>query len=134
MLILQTTIIGALVAIGVVLVYADEARVREREARDSVTAVAATVADMPAIRQAVESHDADGMLQQVAERVRADTHVDFITIMDRKGRRFTHPNPAQIGGRYIGSTAQALAGRMFTETYTGTLGESVRTIAPIFDE
>ncbi|NUP01213.1 MAG: sensor histidine kinase [Nonomuraea sp.] len=133
-LILQTTIIGTLVAIGVVLVYADEARARERDARDSVTAVAATVADMPAIRLALESRDADGTLQKVAERVRADTRVDFITIMDREGRRYTHPNPKQIGGRYIGSTAQALAGRMFTEKYVGTLGESVRTIAPIFDE
>src|SRR5207253_2029541 len=45
--------------------------------------------------------------------------------------RWTHPNPAEIGGKYIGSTSQALAGQPFTETYTGTLGPSVRTIVPI---
>jgi sensor histidine kinase regulating citrate/malate metabolism len=54
--------------------------------------------------------------------------------MDPKGTRYTHPNKALIGQKYIGSTKEALSGRMFTETHTGTLGPSVRTIAPIFDD
>jgi len=46
--------------------------------------------------------------------------------------RFTHPDPAEIGRPFRGTIAPALAGRTFTETYTGTLGPSVRTTGPVF--
>lgn len=59
------------------------------------------------------------------------TEVDFITIMNPDGVRYTHPDPAKIGGKFLGNTAEALAGRLFTETWTGTLGPSVRAVAPV---
>jgi sensor histidine kinase regulating citrate/malate metabolism len=37
-----------------------------------------------------------------------------------------------IGGQFLGHTEEALAGRSFTETYTGTLGPSVRAVSPVF--
>jgi sensor histidine kinase regulating citrate/malate metabolism len=53
--------------------------------------------------------------------------------MDPDGIRFTHPDPARIGEPFIGNTGDALAGRAFTETYTGTLGPSMRAVVPVFD-
>ena len=53
--------------------------------------------------------------------------------MSREGRSYTHPTPARIGGRFLGNTAPALAGHTFTETYTGTLGPSVRAVTPVRD-
>ncbi|GGK90507.1 histidine kinase [Sphaerisporangium melleum] len=47
--------------------------------------------------------------------------------------RYTHPDPRRIGGRFLGTTAPALAGATFTETYTGTLGPSMRAVTPVRD-
>jgi sensor histidine kinase regulating citrate/malate metabolism len=72
------------------------------------------------------------VLQPYVERVRAATGTSFITVLAPDRTRFTHPDPAEIGRPFRGSIAPALAGRTFTETYTGTLGPSVRTTGPVF--
>ncbi|MQA07528.1 MAG: GHKL domain-containing protein [Pseudonocardiaceae bacterium] len=133
LLVLQVAIVGTLVGGGVLLAYLDANRATEDRAREEVVSVAATVADAPNVRSAFRSADPTGRLQPFAERVRADTGVDFITIMTPNGIRYTHPDPERIGHRFIGNTRQALAGRVFTETYTGTLGPSMRAVVPVFD-
>jgi sensor histidine kinase regulating citrate/malate metabolism len=45
--------------------------------------------------------------------------------------RYTHPTPTEIGQPFIGSVDDALAGHTIVETYTGTRGESVRTVVPV---
>lgn len=134
LLALQVVIVGVLVSAGATLAYLDAAQAADRRARDTVTAVAATLADAPNVRAAMAVQDPSRELQPFAERVRADSRVDFITIMNLGGIRYTHPNPALIGQKFLGHTVEALAGRLFTETYTGTLGPSVRAVAPVFDE
>ncbi len=134
LLVLQVVIVGVLVAAGATLVYLDAAQAADRRARDSVRAVAVTLADAPNVRAALATPDPSRELQPFAERVRADTRVDFITIMNPQGNRYTHPNPAMIGQKFLGNTADALAGRLLTETYTGTLGPSVRAVAPVFGD
>ena len=62
--------------------------------------------------------------------MRRDTGVDFVTIMSPTGIRWTHPDPAQIGEPSSATPRRALAGETFTETYTGTLGASVRAVDP----
>jgi two-component system CitB family sensor kinase len=47
--------------------------------------------------------------------------------------RLTHPDPAEIGRPFLGTVTPALRGQSFTETYTGTLGPSVRAVVPIED-
>ncbi len=51
--------------------------------------------------------------------------------MTPEGRRLSHPDVARIGKEYLGHRDEALAGRSFTEEYTGTLGASLRSIVPI---
>jgi two-component system CitB family sensor kinase len=134
LLVLQVVIVGVLVAAGATLAYVDAAQEVNRRARDTVTSVAVMLADEPTVHAALATPDPSRVLQPFAERVRADTEVDFITIMTPGGIRYTHPNPAMIGHHFLGDTADALTGRRFTETYTGTLGPSVRTVAPIFGD
>nr|WP_231713547.1 sensor histidine kinase [Arthrobacter sp. zg-Y769] len=103
------------------------------ETRSRMLAVAGTVAAGSEVRAAVDSPD-PAALQGYAREVMERVGVDFLTIMDTDRTRFTHRNPDQIGKPYIGSVDAALAGESFTETYTGTLGPSVRAITPVYDD
>jgi len=134
LLVLQLVLVVLLVGAGIALAYFDAERATDDNARETVVAVAETVADSPSVTAALETADPSAELQPFAERVRADTGVDFITIMDPDGIRLTHPDPAQIGRPFIGNTGEALAGHAFTETYTGTLGPSVRAVVPVTGE
>jgi two-component system, CitB family, sensor kinase len=133
LLVLQVIIVGFLVIAGAVVAYLDSAGRTKEATSEEVVSVALTIADSPAVVDAVEATAPSAVLQPFAERVRRDTGVDFITIMDTEGRRFTHPDPDRIGEKFLGHIDEALAGRVFTETYTGTLGPSVRAVVPIWD-
>ncbi|MBB4891212.1 sensor histidine kinase regulating citrate/malate metabolism [Streptomyces olivoverticillatus] len=127
----QIVLVTAVVAGCAVFAYLADRQQAEEAARRQVTATAATVAASAAVRTAVRTADPTTALQPYAEDVRHDTGVDFVTIMSRDGIRWTHPDPARIGARFLGHTGPALQGRTFSETYTGTLGPSVRAVAPV---
>lgn len=133
LLVLQVVIVGVLVVGGAVFAYLEAVRATEDSAREKVTSVALSVADAPSVLSALRTPDPTARLQPFAERVRADTDVDFITIMNTDGIRYTHPNPEMIGKSFIGNTEQALRGEILTETYTGTLGPSIRAVVPVLD-
>ncbi|TQS26320.1 sensor histidine kinase [Microbispora sp. KK1-11] len=132
-LVLQILVVGITVAGATLLGFLRTRELLGDEAARTSRAVAISVADAPTVLDALDDPDPSAALQPYAERVRAEAGLDFITIMSREGRRYTHPNPRQIGGRFLGTTAPALAGRTFTETYTGTLGPSVRAVTPVRD-
>ncbi|WP_246490587.1 ATP-binding protein [Brevibacterium oceani] len=100
---------------------------------ERVLSIAETLAHDPFVTEAVTGDDPSKRLQPYALTVINTADVDFITIMDRDGTRYTHPDPEQLGGKYLGSTAKARAGQAETEEYVGTLGPSVRAIVPIED-
>jgi sensor histidine kinase regulating citrate/malate metabolism len=133
LLVLQVAIVGVIVGAGAVLAYLDVAERTEDATREEVVSVALTIADSPAVVDAVLAPEPSAVLQPFAERVRRHTGVDFVTIMDTGGRRFTHPDPDRIGERFLGHVDEALAGEVLTETYTGTLGPSVRAVVPVRD-
>jgi two-component system CitB family sensor kinase len=124
--IIVIVVLGALAA-----VYSQTYRHHLDETRDKVTAVAQSVAAAPTVREALRESDPSVKLQPFAEQVRRDTGTDFVVVMTAQGVRYTHPNPREIGGRFRGTIAPAAAGRAFTETFTGTLGPSVRAVVPV---
>ena len=68
----------------------------------------------------------------MTEKVRHDTQIAFITIMSPEGTRYTHTDPSLIGQTYLGTTEPALRGETFSEVFTGTLGPSIRAVAPVY--
>ena len=100
---------------------------------ERVLSIAETLAHDPYVTESVTGDDPSARLQPYALTVIDTAEVDFVTIMDRDGTRYTHPDPEQLGKKYIGSTAKARAGQTETEEYVGTLGPSVRAIVPIKD-
>ena len=129
---LQALVLVVVVAaLGWVAVDRARAAAEDRAGNQS-RSIAETIADSPLVQDAVVGTDPTSVLQPYAEQVRADTATSFITVMAPDRTRFTHPDPAQIGQPFVGNIDLALSGESFTETYTGTLGPSVRTVAPIF--
>ncbi|GGS83796.1 sensor histidine kinase [Streptomyces griseoviridis] len=129
----QAVLIAVLVAGYAVFTYVNDRGQAESAAGREARAVALAIADSPSVREAIRGSDPSARLQPYAVRVMADTEVDFVTIMSPEGTRWTHPDPEQIGRAFRGHIEPALAGRTFTETYTGTLGPSVRAVTPVRD-
>ncbi|WP_133917223.1 sensor histidine kinase [Streptomyces sp. NBC_00582] len=130
---MQAVLIAVLVAGYALFTYVSDRNQAEEAAGRQATAVARSVADSPSVHAAVRTANPTAELQPYALRVMKDTEVDFVTIMNPEGIRWTHPEEDQIGRHFRGNTAKALAGETFTETYTGTLGASVRAVTPIED-
>ncbi|GAA2343296.1 sensor histidine kinase [Streptomyces cuspidosporus] len=130
---MQVVLVAAVVAGCAIFSYVSGRSQAEESARRQATAAATAVADSPAVAEAVRSDDPSARLQPYAERVRRDTGVAFVTIMNPRGIRWTHPDPDRIGEKFLGNTGPALRGHIFDETYTGTLGASVRVVAPVRD-
>ncbi|MFF8635460.1 ATP-binding protein [Streptomyces pilosus] len=130
---MQAVLIAVVVAGYALFSYVSDRSQAEEAAGRQATSVALAVADSPSVREAIRTPDPSSRLQPYALAVVRDTDVDFVTIMDPRGIRWTHPDPAQIGRVFQGHTGPALGGRTFTETYTGTLGPSVRAVTPVLD-
>ncbi|MDO0925655.1 sensor histidine kinase [Streptomyces sp. TG1A-8] len=130
---MQAVLVAVVVAGCALFTYVSDRRQAEDAAARHATAVARSVADSPSVGAAVRTPDPTAALQPYALRVTRDANVDFVTIMSPRGIRWTHPERRQIGRHFLGRTGPALRGRTFTETYTGTLGPSVRAVTPVRD-
>ncbi|KOV60740.1 sensor histidine kinase [Streptomyces sp. MMG1121] len=128
---MQAVLIALVVAGYALFTYVSDRRQAEDAAVRQVTAVARSIADAPSVRSAIHTSDPSAELEPYALQVTRDADVDFVTIMNTDGIRWTHPDPTQIGKRFLGRIGPAVHGHTFTETYTGTLGPSVRAVTPV---
>ena len=131
---MQAVLIAVLVAGYALFTYVSDRSQAEEAAGRQAMAVAGAVADSPSVRQAIHTSDPSAHLQPYALRVMRDADVDFVTIMNTHGIRWTHPTETEIGKKFLGRIGPALAGDSFTETYKGTLGRSVRAVTPIMED
>ncbi|MFJ5262157.1 ATP-binding protein [Streptomyces sp. NPDC088387] len=99
-------------------------------------AIAQTTATQPQLADEVENTPptVGGPVQQEAERIRKATKAEYIVVMDRRGVRWSHTEPTEIGRRVSTDPSEALAGREVMEIDDGTLGRSARGKVPLRDE
>ncbi|WP_170312850.1 sensor histidine kinase [Prescottella subtropica] len=133
LLVLQLVVLTLVAAAVSGLAVLDERRDSDDATRRVVTSVAETMAHSDSTVAALRGPDPTAVLQPEVERIRAATGTDFIVVMAPDRTRFTHPDPAMIGKRFEGHVDRALAGETDTETYTGSLGPSIRAVTPVFD-
>ncbi|WP_327109863.1 ATP-binding protein [Nocardia sp. NBC_01730] len=131
---LQLVVLAMMIAIGAVLAVLDARHDSDVTTTREVIDVAVTVSDAPSTVAALRTVDPTALLQPVTEEVRRETGMDFIVVMAPDRTRYTHTNPANIGLPFSGNIDRALAGETFTETFTGTLGPSIRAVTPIYDD
>lgn len=95
-------------------------------------AIAETTAS-PQVATALKTSppSAQGPVQAEAERIRQSTGAEYVVVMDTRGVRWSHTDPAQIGRRVSTDPSAALAGREVMEIDSGTLGRSARGKAPL---
>ena len=129
----QLLFIVALTAIVGTATFVDARDHAYDEAGRRMAGIATAVADAPFVLQAASAADPSALLQPYALKVMKDADADFVTIMAPDRTRWTHPRDEELGKPYIGSIDEALNGQVFTEVVAGTLGPSVRTIAPVKD-
>ncbi len=129
---LQALVVAVLVAASSVVAYRDARDAVVLNAEERTTAVVESIADSPQVVAAVTGPDPTAVLQPYVEQVRADAGLSFVTVLAPDRTRFTHPDPREIGRPFRGTIAPALQGTTFSETYTGTLGPSVRSTGPVF--
>lgn len=132
-LLLQLVVVAVVVVGGLGLAVLDARRDAVRSAGDVTLGVAESLASSPTVRAGALAADPTASLQPYADQVQRATGTSFIVMMSPDGIRWTHPDRSQIGGRYLGTIEAARGGATITEQYTGTLGRSVRSVAPVTD-
>ncbi|WP_159776171.1 SpoIIE family protein phosphatase [Streptomyces sp. HM190] len=123
-----------LVAFAVLALVMQSQRHTNAEAKRRSIAVAQTFAHSPGVLSALKSPDPAKILQPLTEAGRKSAGVDFIVVMDTKGIRYTHPMPDRIGKRFVGEIAPSLAGKVYTESVHGPLGQEVQATVPVKDD
>ena len=128
---LQVVVIVLIAALATVWTIRSARTDADSSAARACLALATGIADNPFVLDALTTTDPSARLQPYALDLMRDTSTDFVTIMSPDRTRLTHPDAAEIGRPFVGTIEPALAGRSFTETYTGTLGPSVRAVVPV---
>ncbi|MFD8704511.1 SpoIIE family protein phosphatase [Kitasatospora sp. NPDC059648] len=129
---LQILVVLLLVAGAAVALVVQSHNDADREARNRSVAVAQTFAHSPGMVEALRSPDPTAVLQPKTQSARVASGVDFIVVMNNQGIRYTHPNPALIGHKFVGTYEPALQGQVVTQHLTGTLGPLVQTVVPVY--
>ncbi|GGU30600.1 sensor histidine kinase [Nocardioides albus] len=133
-LLLQFGTVLLLVVTGILMAAYDAQRDSYSRATQRAVAVAQTVADSPTLTTALSGDEPTTSLQPWTSEVRRDTDTDFVVVMALDRTRYTHTDPDQIGGKFVGDLGGAPEGEVFTQQYTGTLGPSVRSVVPVEDD
>jgi two-component system, CitB family, sensor kinase len=103
----------------------------ERQYEQRALAVARTVAENPAVaRRIATGSDPGGEVQRSAQAVRRRTGMLFVVVTDRRGIRWSHPDPAEVGKK-VSTPPTALDGRESVSIQRGTLGASARAKVPL---
>ncbi|MFD4582382.1 ATP-binding protein [Streptomyces sp. NPDC058423] len=75
----------------------------------------------------------NGPVQTEAERIRRSTGAEYVVVMDRRGVRWSHTDPSEIGEVVSTDPSLPLAGRHVMGIESGTLGRSARGKVPLHD-
>jgi two-component system CitB family sensor kinase len=127
----QALILALTLLLGCLLALRASQQRLDDESEHRALAVAESVAAEPEIARAVVAGNPGGIVQARAEAVRKATGVSFVVVTDRRGIRFSHPDPAKLGKRVSTDPGPALHGRTVLAVQTGTLGRSARAKIPL---
>jgi len=98
-------------------------------------AVAETVAQIPAVREAFDDPEPWRTIQPLVEGLRVQTGAEYIVVGNRDGIRYSLPLTERIGqGMTGGENGPVLAGQSIVSEAVGSLGPALRGKTPIRDD
>ncbi|WP_392455548.1 DcuS/MalK family sensor histidine kinase [Chryseomicrobium aureum] len=107
----------------------------QEELEEKARIISRTVAESSIVQDELLTDEIEGTIQEYTSSIQQASDVLFIVVMDMTGLRQSHPNPEQIGNRFVGGDEQrVLAGEEYISISEGTLGYSVRAFAPIYKD
>lgn len=136
MILLIIAVVFVSIAIIISFVASWMTRNIEKEARTNVMNVAELVAHSSEVVDALEKRDTKVISSYVDMQLENLELVDYITVADNQGVRYSHPNPQMIGKTFEGGDEYRVVrlGETYVSEATGTLGKSLRAFAPVYDE
>ncbi|WP_425428475.1 SpoIIE family protein phosphatase [Streptomyces violens] len=134
---LQLAVVVLLVAVTAALLVVQARRQATEAARTEVLTAGEAFANAPGIVAALDSPDPAAVLQPRTQEIRKRSGLDTLVVINTDGTRYTHPDPDQIGRKFIGTIGPSLAGRVTIENARGPVrpgGEAnvVQSVVPIF--
>jgi two-component system CitB family sensor kinase len=132
LLLLQISVVSALVLIGFGLVAWLLNGNLESQYKQRALAVARAVAADPGLGDQVRAENQPAV-QRTALRQGLATKALFVVVTDARGIRLAHPDPNQIGKPVSTDPSEALSGNEVSVIETGTLGLSARGKVPLRD-
>lgn len=101
--------------------------------RDRMIEVAQSISTNPVIIDALAETNPGDTIQPITELISKASGLAYAVVMNKEGIRYSHPDPAEIGKHVSTDPGGVLSGDTYVGTQTGTLGDSWRVKAPIFD-
>ena len=134
-LLMQVAIAAGVAVLATGLFLAPLSDQLDDQAMRRALSIAQTTAVQPQIAEDLVSTPATagGPVQREAERIRKATKAEYIVVMDRRGVRWSHPTPSEIGRIVSTDPGQALAGHEVMQIDNGTLGRTARGKVPLRD-
>lgn len=134
-LLMQVAIAAGVAVLATGLFLAPLSDQLDDQAMRRALSIAQTTAAQPQIAEdlADTPATAGGPVQREAERIRTATEAEYIVVMDRRGVRWSHPTPSEIGRLVSTDPGQALAGHDVMQIDSGTLGRTARGKVPLRD-
>lgn len=132
--ILVSLILGLALLVTGIMVDWRMARQTREALGEKVALLSRITAEAEVVRDGLVGRRPPAEVQAYAERVRSESGVDYVVVVDMQGRRLSHPNPAQLGERFAGGDdADVYRGRSYLSAAKGTLGLSMRAFTPVWD-
>jgi two-component system CitB family sensor kinase len=133
-LLLQLAIIVLTLGIGVAVSVVQARSQLDRQSGRQSLAIARTVSQTPEVIAAFRKTHPERIIDPIAERIRRATGASFVVVANRRGIRYSHPDPAKVGQPISTDPSEVLSGNEFVGVQTGSLGRSVRGKVPIRDD
>ncbi|MET9385459.1 sensor histidine kinase [Streptomyces sp. NPDC002928] len=132
-LLMQVAIAAGVAVLATGLFLAPLSNQLDDQAMRRALAIAQTTAAQPQIAKDLESTSpsVDGPVQREAERIRKASGAEYVVVMNKERVRWSHRDPAQVGGIVSTDPSEALAGKDVMEIDSGTLGRSARGKVPL---
>lgn len=105
-----------------------------KTAEEKVEAVSRTTAQSNIVKRGLKDKSKEQQIQRYTSEIKSATDVSFIVVMDMNSIRKSHPNSDLIGKKFQGGDeSPALKGKEIITESKGTLGKSLRSFTPIYD-